>query len=229
MPRMASQTLTRPGARPAITRERFDAVLFDLDGVLTSTAAIHAEAWKAMFDEYLRSHPGNANQRRPFDIDSDYKRYVDGKPRYAGVESFLESRGIHLPKGSPDEPPNDRTITGLGNRKDAMVKRAIDDGRVQSFDSSIRWVRWLKEQGFKLAVVSSSRNAGPVLRAAKIDHLFDCRVDGETLAELNLRGKPAPDSFLKAAELLGVAPVRAIVVEDALSGVESGRAGHFGL
>src|SRR5437763_700327 len=130
---------------PPITRDRFDAVLFDLDGVLTSTAAIHAEAWKAMFDEYLQSHPGNANQRRPFDIDSDYKRYVDGKPRYAGVESFLESRGIHLPKGSPDEPPNNRTIAGLGNRKDAMVKRAIDEGKVQSFDGSIRWVRQLKD------------------------------------------------------------------------------------
>src|SRR3954467_15191585 len=146
---------------PPITRDQFDAVLFDLDGVLTSTAAIHAEAWKAMFDDYLRSHPGNANQRRPFDIDGDYKRYVDGKPRYAGVESFLESRGIHLPKGSPDEPPNDRTIAGLGNRKDAMVKRAIDEGKVQPFDGSIRWVRQLKDRGFKLAVVSSSRNAGP--------------------------------------------------------------------
>jgi beta-phosphoglucomutase family hydrolase len=215
---------------PPITRERFDAVLFDLDGVLTSTAAIHADAWKAMFDEYLASRPDlDPQQRRPFDIDGDYKRYVDGKPRYAGVESFLESRGIHLPKGSPDEPPNDRTIAGLGNRKDAMVKRAIDEGKVQSFDGSIRWVRQLKEQGFRLAVVSSSRNAGPVLRAAHIDNLFDERVDGETLAELSLPGKPAPDSFLKAAELLVVDPKRAIVVEDAISGVEAGRAGGFGL
>lgn len=211
-----------PGA--AVARERFDAVLFDLDGVLTSTAAIHAEAWKRMFDAYLapRGQP-------PFDIDRDYKRYVDGKPRYEGVRSFLRSRGIELPAGEASEPPHDRTVAGLGNQKDALVKQAIEAGRVESFPSSIQWVRRLRDAGLKLGVVSSSRNCGPVLRAAKIDELFAVRVDGETLIEMNLRGKPAPDSFLKAAELLGVPPARAVVVEDALSGVEAGRAGKFGL
>lgn len=229
----SQQTLTRtPGApRPAITRDRFDAVLFDLDGVLTSTAAIHADAWKRMFDDYLRQQsPAGGDPRfRPFDIDTDYKRYVDGKPRYEGVRSFLESRGIQLPWGEPGEAPGDASVCGLGNRKDAMVKQAIDEGRVQPFEGSVRWVRQLRDQGFRTAVVSSSRNCGPVLRAAGIDHLFEVRVDGETLIELGLPGKPAPDSFLKAAELLGATPRRSVVVEDAISGVEAGRAGGFGL
>jgi beta-phosphoglucomutase family hydrolase len=210
-----------------VTRERFDAVLFDLDGVLTSTAAIHAESWKQMFDDYLRSVEGE--RFRPFDIDSDYKKFVDGKPRYEGVKSFLASRGMHLPMGEPSEPPSSGTICGLGNRKDVLVKQAIDAGRVQSFEGSVRWVQQLQEAGFRLAVVSSSRNCGPVLRAARIDGLFEVRVDGETLIELNLPGKPAPDSFLKAAELLGVSAARSVVVEDALSGVQAGRAGNFGL
>lgn len=219
---------------PEITRDRFDAVLFDLDGVLTSTAAIHAEAWKRMFDAYLTMQAtaagaNNADRFKPFDIEMDYKKYVDGKPRYEGVKSFLASRGITLPQGDPNDPPGDASVCALGNRKDAMVKQAIDEGRVESFEGSIRWVKQLKDQGFKLAVVSSSRNAGPVLRAAKIDHLFDARVDGETLIELNLPGKPAPDSFLKAAEMLGTTPARSIVVEDAISGVEAGAAGNFAM
>jgi HAD superfamily hydrolase (TIGR01509 family) len=189
-----------------------------------------------MFDDYLREQASRASDGRrddprfsPFDIEADYKRYVDGKPRYEGVRSFLESRGIRLPYGDPSDAPGDRTICALGNRKDAMVKQAIADGLVEPFPSSVEWVRRLKDQGFKLAVVSSSRNCGPVLRAAKLDHYFDARVDGLTLAELGLPGKPAPDSFLKAAELLGVGPQRAVVVEDAISGVESARAGNFGL
>ena len=233
---MSSPTLAqaRSGARPTVTRDRFDAVLFDLDGVLTSTAAIHADAWKLMFDEYLRTRAGGPHASteyplRPFDVDSDYKKYVDGKPRYEGVRSFLESRDIRLPWGDPGEPPGDQTVCGLGNRKDAMVKQAIEDGRVQPFEGSVRWVKQLLEQGFRTGVVSSSRNCGPVLRAAKIDHLFEVRVDGETLIEQGMPGKPAPDSFLKAAAMLGVAPERAVVVEDALSGVEAGRAGRFGL
>lgn len=211
---------------PAVTRDRFDAVLFDLDGVLTSTAAIHARAWKRMFDEYLRDkHPGQP----PFDIDRDYKKYVDGKPRYEGVRSFLESRGIHLPYGEATDPAGDSTVSALGNRKQILVQQAIDNGEVEPFEGSIRWVEKLKAEGFRLGVVSSSRNCGPVLRAAKIDHLFETRVDGLTLAELNLPGKPAPDGFLKAAANLGTSPARTVVVEDAISGVESGRAGNFGL
>ena len=208
----------------AVTRDRFDAVLFDLDGVLTSTAAIHADAWKAMFDAYLLPRGQSA-----FDIDGDYKKYVDGRPRYEGVRTFLESRGIDLPMGEPSEAPNDQTICGLGNKKDAMVKQAIADGRVQPFEGSVRWIDQLRRAGFKLGVVSSSRNAGPVLKAAKMDHLFPVRVDGATLAEENIKGKPAPDSFLKAAERLGATPKRTVVVEDALSGVEAGAAGKFGL
>ena len=214
-----------------VTREKFDSVLFDLDGVLTSTASIHAEAWKQMFDAYLaqlRAEAPSAERFRPFDMD-DYKRYVDGRPRYEGVRAFLESRGIHLPVGSAQDPPGDASVAALGNRKDVLVKQAIEAGRVESFEGSIEWVRRLRERGFALAVVSSSRNCAAVLRAAKIDHLFDVRVDGETLIELNLPGKPAPDSFLKAAELLGVSPHRAVVVEDAISGVQAGHAGKFGL
>ena len=236
---MTQAAETNRGDPAAVTRERFDAVLFDLDGVLTSTAAIHAEAWKRLFDDYLAqlqktaaADPAalnsTADRFRPFDM-TDYRRYVDGRPRYEGVRTFLASRGIELPPGTPDEPPSDRTVAGLGNRKDAMVKQAIEEGRVESFPGSIRWVEQLRDSGFRLGVVSSSRNCGPVLRAAKIDKLFEVRVDGETLIEMNLAGKPAPDSFLKAAELLGAPTQRTVVVEDALSGVEAGRAGGFGL
>jgi beta-phosphoglucomutase family hydrolase len=232
---MAAGNRDDGNSKAAVRRDRFDAVLFDLDGVLTSTAAIHAAAWKRMFDDFLnrlaaRNDPGlTPQQLRPFDIRDDYRRYIDGKPRYDGVRSFLQSRGIGLPEGHPDDPPGDQTVCALGNRKDAMVKEAIDAGRVESFPGSVKWARQLKEQGFKLAVVSSSRNCAQVLRAAGIDHLFSARVDGQTLIDLNLPGKPAPDSFLKAAELLGTTPDRAVVVEDAISGVESGRAGGFAL
>lgn len=212
---------------PRVTRERFDAVLFDLDGVLTSTAAIHARAWKQMFDQYLRDHRGA--DFVPFDIDQDYKKYVDGKPRYEGVRSFLESRGIRLPYGEATDAPGDQTVSALGNRKQVLVQQAIDNGEVEPFEGSVRWVKQLRDQGFRLGVVSSSRNCGPVLHAAKIDHLFETRVDGLTLAELGLPGKPAPDSFLKAAQNLGTTPARTVVVEDAISGVQSARAGNFGL
>jgi beta-phosphoglucomutase family hydrolase len=232
MPRMSASAETQPrppAATPAshVTRERFDAVLFDLDGVLTSTAAIHARAWKEMFDHYLRRHDGS--DFMPFDIDKDYKKYVDGKPRYEGVRSFLESRGIHLAYGEATDAPGDQTVCALGNRKQLLVQQAIDNGEVEPFEGSVRWVKQLKRQGFKLGVVSSSQNCGPVLHAAKIDHLFETRVDGLTLAELNLPGKPAPDSFLKAAQDLGATPARTVVVEDAISGVQSARAGNFGL
>src|SRR5687768_17355483 len=236
MCRMTRPTTVEAAGGTAVTRDRFDAVLFDLDGVLTSTAAIHAAAWKSMFDDFLTRHAesigADASQEerlRPFDIIADYRKYIDGKPRYDGVRSFLESRGIRLPEGSPGEAPNDLTVCGLGNRKDAMVKKAIADGLVEPFEGSVKWVRQLRDQGFKLGVVSSSRNCGPVLRAAKIDQYFQTRVDGETLIELGLPGKPAPDSFLKAAENLGAAPARTVVVEDAISGVASARAGGFGL
>jgi beta-phosphoglucomutase family hydrolase len=226
LPQNAAMTETTVHNRQKnpVTRDHFDAVLFDLDGVLTSTAAIHADAGRQCSTRSWRPRG-----ERLFDIDTDYKKYVDGRPRYEGVRTFLESRGIELPLGESSEEPNNRTISGLGNKKDAMVKQAIAEGRVQPFEGSLRWIDQLRRDSFKLGVVSSSRNAGPVLKAAKMDHLFSVRVDGATLGEENIKGKPAPDSFLKAAQRLGATPRRTVVVEDALSGVEAGRAGNFGL
>jgi beta-phosphoglucomutase family hydrolase len=213
-----------------VTKDQFDAVLFDLDGVLTDTARIHAACWKEMFDDFLRQGAaGNNEPFRPFDIASDYKLYVDGKARFDGVRSFLESRSVHLPYGEPDSPPNNETICGLGNRKDEMVKEAIGSEGVEAYEGSVAFVRRLRRQGIKTAVVSASSNCEAVLTSAGIADLFDARIDGEVAARLKLAGKPAPDTFLKAAEELGVAPNRAVVVEDAISGVQAGRDGGFGL
>jgi beta-phosphoglucomutase family hydrolase len=213
-----------------VTKDRFDAVLFDLDGVLTDTAKIHAACWKEMFDDFLRQRAAENNEPfRPFDIASDYKLYVDGKARFDGVQSFLESRSVHVPYGEPDSPPNNETICGLGNRKNEMVKEAIESEGVEAYEGSVAFVRHLRGRGIKTAVVSASSNCEAVLASAGIADLFDARVDGEVAARLKLAGKPAPDTFLKAAEGLGVAPNRAVVVEDAISGVQAGRDGGFGL
>ncbi len=218
------------GDRLPVTRDRYDAVLFDLDGVLTSTAAIHAEAWKQMFDGYLS---GRAKERgevfRPFDIDTDYRLYVDGRPRYEGVQQFLQSRKIDLPRGTSASPEMEESVCGLGNLKDRLVNQAIEAGRVQAFPGSVKFVHLMRERGLRTAVVTSSRNCTPVLRAAGMDGLFETQVDGRTIEDEHLRGKPAPDGFLRAAERLGVRPERAVVVEDAISGVQAGRDGHFGL
>lgn len=219
-------------ASPAsvIVPDRFDAVLFDLDGVLTSTAKIHSRCWKIMFDEFLgRRAVDGGEPFRPFDIVTDYKLYVDGKPRYDGVRSFLASRNISIPDGTPTDPRTAVTVCGLGNRKDELVKAAINRGEVEAYPGSVALVRQLRERGIRTAVVSSSNNCRDVLRAAGIENLFDARVDGLVSTELHLPGKPAPDTYLKAAEMLGVGPARAVVVEDALAGVQSGRAGGFGL
>jgi beta-phosphoglucomutase family hydrolase len=213
-----------------ISPDRFDAVLFDLDGVLTSTAQIHALCWKTMFDEFLsRRATAVPESFRPFDIDSDYKWHVDGKPRYDGVRSFLSSRNISLAEGAPTDGPAADTVCGLGNRKDELVKAAIDRGEVEAYPGSVALVRRLRDQGIRTAVVSSSNNCEQVLRAVGILNLFDARVDGVVASELKLPGKPAPDTFLKAAQMLGVSPARAVVVEDAIAGVQAGRAGGFGL
>jgi alpha,alpha-trehalase len=213
-----------------ITPERFDAVLFDLDGVLTATASIHAACWKEMFDEYLqRRSRARGEAFQPFDLDSDYKPYVDGKPRYEGVRSFLQSRDIELPEGDAADPPGQETVCGLGNRKNELVQKAIAAGKVEVYPSSIELVRRLRSQGIKIAVVSSSANCTEVLGAAGITELFQAQVDGLVADELGMPGKPAPDTFLKAAELLGAAPARTVVVEDAIAGVQAGRAGGFGL
>ena len=213
-----------------LSRNRFDAVLFDLDGVLTATAKVHAACWKRMFDEYLRMREAKTGELfRPFEIQTDYKTYVDGKPRYDGVRDFLKSRAIDLPEGNPDDPPDSATVCGLGNRKNHMINDVLQSEGVEPYEGSIALVRELRRQGIKTAVVSSSQNCLAVLQAAKMADLFDARVDGNVAGRLGLRGKPAPDTFLAAATHLGVSPQRAVVVEDAISGVQAGRAGRFGL
>lgn len=212
------------------SRDKFDAVLFDLDGVLTATAKVHAVAWKKTFDGYLRRRADRTGEAFvPFDIADDYKHYVDGKLRYDGVDSFLKSRGIDLPWGDSSDQPGDETVCGIGNYKNDMVNEAIQSEGVDVFEGSVRLVKRLLETGVRTAVVSASRNCRTVLKAAGIEDLFEVRVDGVVAEEMNLRGKPAPDTFLKAADLLGVEPARAVVVEDAVSGVQAGRAGDFGL
>lgn len=215
---------------PPITRNKYDAVLFDLDGVITDTAKMHASCWKHMFDEYLQKRAAQTGEPfRPFEISTDYKLYVDGKPRFDGVRDFLKSRGINLPEGTSDDPPQMETVRGLGNRKNEMVNQEIESVGVNSYPGTIDLIHQLMKDGFKVAVVTSSQNCDVVLKAAKISHLFEVRVDGNVIAEQHLAGKPAPDMFLTAAKWLKVEPKRAVVVEDALSGVQAGRNGAFGL
>jgi beta-phosphoglucomutase family hydrolase len=215
---------------PEVAWDRYDAVLFDLDGVLTDTAEVHAGCWKRTFDEFLsRRAERRGESFQPFDIQSDYRLYVDGKRRYDGVRDFLHSRGIDLPEGSPDDPPDAETVCGVGNRKNALVSRALSEGGFEVYQGSVELVRALRGAGVKTGVVSSSANCATVLRAAEIDDLFQVRVDGKVAAELGLPGKPAPDTFLEAARELGVDAKRTVVVEDAISGVQAGRGGGFGL
>lgn len=217
------------GTEKVLNPDRFDAVLFDLDGVLTSTAKIHAACWRQTFDEFLRARANCRHEPfRPFTRD-DYRQFVDGKPRYDGVRSFLTSRGITLTEGTPASPHGEQSVCGLGNRKDELVRQAIHAGLAQTYPGSIAFVRHVRALGLKTAVVSSSHNCGEVVHAVGIDGLFDARVDGEVVDQLHLRGKPAPDAYLHAAKLLGTQPARAVVVEDALAGVQAGRAGGFGL
>ncbi|WP_433182772.1 HAD family hydrolase [Actinoallomurus sp. CA-150999] len=202
------------------------ALLFDMDGVLTRTATVHAAAWKEMFDEFLREREGPSY--RPFDPVKEYDEYVDGKRREDGTRSFLESRGITLPEGSPHDPPGAPTIQGLGKRKNDLVLRRLAEDGVEVYPGSVRYVQAAREAGLPTAVVSSSANTAQVLDAAGIGGLFDARVDGLTAQERGLAGKPAPDMFLAGAEALGVPPSQAVVFEDALAGVQAGRAGGFG-
>jgi beta-phosphoglucomutase family hydrolase len=209
--------------------ERIVACLFDLDGVLTQTAKVHAAAWKAMFDEYLRQRgQERGEQLTPFDPVGDYDEYVDGKPRYDGVRSFLASRAIELPQGSPDDSPGTATIDGLGNRKNEIVLRMIHDQGVQPYEGSVRYVQLSRSAGLRRGVVSSSTNCHEVLVAAGILDLFEEIIDGHVAERERLRGKPAPDTFLAGARALGVQPEQAAVFEDALADVQAGRAGGFG-
>ena len=220
------------GANPnnPITRDKFDAVLFDLDGVITDTVKMHATCWKKMFDEYLRKRANKEGESFiPFEIASDYKLYVDGKPRFDGVRDFIRSRGIKLPEGTPEDSPETETVCGLGNRKNDLVNEVIDSVGVDAYESTITLARQIRDAGIKIAVVTSSQNCDAVLKAAKIEDLFNVRVDGNTILEQHLSGKPAPDSYLEGAKRLGVDPKRSVVVEDAISGVQAGRNGKFGL
>lgn len=212
-----------------ISPRDYDLVLFDLDGVLTRTASVHAAAWKKLFDEFLERRATKAGKRLvPFDIETDYPRYVDGKPRYDGVADFLESRGIELPLGTAEDGPEVESVRALGNLKDLYFHEQIEQHGVEPYEPAIALVRSLRAQEIKTAVVSSSNNCALVLEVAGVADLFDARVDGMDVTRLGLEGKPAPDTFLEAARRVGSEPSRAVILEDAIVGVEAGRAGRFG-
>lgn len=209
--------------------EKVRACLFDLDGVLTDTASLHTQAWKAMFDAYLSERATRTDEAFvPFDAAADYQQYVDGKKREDGVRSFLSSRGIEIPDGSPDDPGDIETVYGLGRRKNDMFQKLLHDDGAKVFDGSHRYLEAVAAAGLVVAVVSSSANTRDVLESTGLDRFVQQRVDGVTLREEHIAGKPAPDSYLRAAQLLDVDPDAAAVFEDALSGVRAGRAGNFG-
>ena len=206
------------------------ACLFDMDGVVTQTATVHAAAWKEMFDEFLRDYAQRTGTEFvPFDSHHEYDAFVDGKPRLDGTRSFLESRGIHLPEGTPDDAPGTPTIYGLSNRKNDLVLAKIAAGGVQVYEGSITYIKAVRGQGIATAVVSASANTVQVLDSAGIEGLFDVRIDGVIAKQRGLRGKPQPDTFLAAAEALNVPAAHAVVFEDAQAGVAAGHAGHFAL
>jgi beta-phosphoglucomutase family hydrolase len=206
--------------------ENIQACLFDLDGVVTKTAVVHAAAWKETFDAFLRDYAGE--QGRPFDAVADYDEYVDGRPRADGVRAFLDSRGIRLPEGTPEDPPDAPTVHGLGNRKNVLLLERIRTGGVEAYEGTLRYLEAVRAEGLRTAIVSSSANCRDVLRSVGAEHFFDVRIDGVVAAERRLPGKPHPDTFLAAAHDLGVEASRAAVFEDALAGMDAGRAGGFG-
>lgn len=206
------------------------AIILDLDGVITRTAAVHARAWKQMFDQFLAGwDPRRGENHRPFQVDEDYTAYVDGKPRYDGVRSFLDSRGIHLPEGAPTDAPAAETVCGLGNRKNQLFLQIIARDGVQVYEHAIEQIDRWRNEGMKLAVVTSSRNGAHILQAAGLLERFDVRLDGTDISKLGLRGKPEPDMFVEAARRLNVIPAQAMVLEDSLAGVQAGRNGGFRL
>jgi beta-phosphoglucomutase family hydrolase len=214
--------VTKLGLPDAIT-----ACLFDLDGVLTDTAAVHDRAWKQMFDQFLKQRDGDGFV--PFDSDSDYGNFVDGRPRNDGVRDFLRSRHISLPEGDPSDGADADTISGLANRKNQLLLHAIDTDGVRVFEGSRHYLQAARDAGVGRFVVSSSANTEQVLTVTGLAGFIEGRIDGVTITEQHLRGKPAPDSFLAGAKLAGVSPARSAVFEDALAGVEAGRAGRFGI
>jgi len=227
--RSSAEAGGRAGEAPAITRQRFDAAILDMDGVVTDTAEAHAAAWKRLFDDFLEARAEAGSPFVPFDPQSDYLAYVDGKPRYDGVRDFLASRGISLPEGSPDDGPDRETVCGLGNRKNSHFQAWLAGRAARTYPDALGFVQDLQAAGIKVAVVSASRNCGAVLESAGLADLFDAKVDGVDMARLRLPGKPDPAIFQQAAQRLGVRPERALVVEDALAGVEAGARGGFAL
>jgi trehalose-phosphatase len=208
---------------------KFKAVIFDLDGIVTKTAAVHAQAWKEAFDEYLRLRQERDGETfKEFSQDKDYLVYVDGKPRYEGVDSFLKSRGIEIPYGDPKDTPDAETVCGIGNKKNLKFREVLKEKKPQIYDSSVKFIKSLKSAGIKVGVASSSKNCRFILKSAGLEDLFETRVDGEVSVELGLKGKPEPDIFVKAARNLNCYPKDSVVVEDATSGVTAGRNGNFG-
>ena len=213
-----------------IPAQRFDAVVFDMDGVVTQTATVHAAAWKALFDAYLEERAKRTGEPfRPFDVEADYLTYVDGKARYDGVRDFLASRGIALPWGSPSDAPDAETVCGLGNRKNDYFLRVVAEQGVKPFPTTVALISQLQAAGVDTAVISASKNTTAILTAAGVADLFAAQVDGTVAEQLGLPGKPDPAVFVEAARRLGVVPPRTVVVEDAEAGVEAGHRGGFGL
>jgi alpha,alpha-trehalase len=216
--------------RAHIDMTKYEAAILDMDGVITDSARVHAASWKKMFDEYLKERSRREGlEFEPFDERKDYLRHVDGKPRYEGAKSFLESRGISLPYGSPDDPPGKETVCGLGNRKNHYFRKHLKEEGIDPYPTTVEFLRKLRERKIRTAVISSSRNAEAVLDAAGVRGLFDVVVTGADAAEHDLRGKPEPDIFEEAAKRLRVSPEKAVVVEDAIAGVKAGKAGGFAM
>ncbi len=216
--------MTPPQPKQIGLKEGVTTLLFDLDGVITKTAVVHSAAWKEMFDAFLATQ----DDQPPFDPRVDYDEYVDGKPRYDGVRSFLASRGITLPDGDPSDPPDTQTASGLGNRKNELVSALIERDGVEAYPGTIKYLEAAKAAGFRMAVVSSSANCRAILESSNLIDDFEEIMDGVVAAERGIKGKPAPDTFIAAAETLGADVSQAVVFEDALAGVEAGRAGGFG-
>jgi trehalose 6-phosphate phosphatase len=216
--------------RLTITKESFDAVIFDLDGVITKTAKIHAAAWKELFDNFLQQRAKRQGKEfKPFDMDQDYRRYVDGKPRYDGVKSFLESRGIKLPNGDSEDDPDEETIHALGSKKNKLFHKHLKADGVEVYEHAPDFLQKLRQSGFKTAIISASKNCTPILEIVGLLKQFDTKVDGVESEQFGLKGKPDPAIFLEAARRLGVEPKRAVVLEDAIAGVQAGSRGGFGL
>lgn len=222
--------MIEPNLNTLIRTKGIKALIFDLDGVVTQTARVHAKAWQQMFDDYLKTtSKKDGTPYQPFNLEADYIRYIDGIPRYDGVRQFLLSRGIVLPEGDINDKPGKETIRGLGNLKNLYFLKLVQENGVDVYPDTIEWIKEQQLQGMRTAVISASRNCKTILEAAQLSHLFEVRVDGVVAEMLGLKGKPAPDVFVEAAEKLGVPINRSAIFEDALAGVEAGRTGGFAL